>query len=176
MAARAPGSLPTKEEILKFVESSEEKVGKREIARAFGIKGSDRIGLKRLLSELGHEGVLAKQRKEVRVKGGVPPVAVLEVVGRDEDGDLVAEPVVWDTAEGRRPKILLVRSPRFEADEAALGIGDRILARVRRLEGRDVEGFQYEGEPFKKLPREKRRLLGIYRANAKRGGGLIAPV
>ena len=175
-AARAPGSLPTKEEILKFVESSEEKVGKREIARAFGIKGSDRIGLKRLLSELGHEGVLAKQRKEVRVKGGVPPVAVLEVVGRDEDGDLVAEPVVWDTAEGRRPKLLLVRSPRFEADEAALGIGDRILARVRRLEGRDVEGFQYEGEPFKKLPREKRRLLGIYRANAKRGGGLIAPV
>jgi ribonuclease R len=32
------------------------KIGKREIARAFGITGSDRIGLKQILKELESEG------------------------------------------------------------------------------------------------------------------------
>ena len=35
-------SFPSKEDILDFVESSESKIGKREIARAFNIRGSDR--------------------------------------------------------------------------------------------------------------------------------------
>jgi len=171
------GALPTKEEILKFVEDAQEKVGKREIARAFGIKGSDRIELKRLLSELSQEGALAGRRKEVRIRSVVPPVSVLEVIGRDDEGDLIAEPLVWDRAEGPRPKVLLLKSRRFvDVGEAALTVGDRVLTRVRRLAERDVEGYQFEGEPLKKLPREKRRLLGIYRADKKHGGGLIAPV
>ena len=169
--------LPTKAEILDFVKGAQEKVGKREIARAFGIKGSDRIELKRLLSELSDEGALAGRRKTLRAKGALPPVTVLEIVGRDAEGDLVGEPVVWDRAEGPPPKVLLVMSRRFAGkDEAAIGPGDRVLARVRQLEGADVEGFRFEGDPIRKLPREKRRLLGIYRANEKRGGGLIAPV
>lgn len=175
--AKPAGGMPTREEILKFIAGAEEKVGKREIARAFGIKGSDRIELKRLLAELSQEGALAGRRKDLRAKGAMPPMSVLEVVGRDEDGDLVAEPIIWDRAEGPRPKVLLVRSRRFaDTEDSGLAIGDRVLTRVRRLDERDIEGFQYEGEPIKKLPREKRRLLGIYRANEKRGGGLIAPV
>ncbi len=175
--AKPAGRLPSKGEILKFVEGAQAKVGKREIARAFGVKGSDRIELKRLLSEMADEGALAGRRKEVRAKGAVPPVSVLEVVGRDEDGDLVAEPVIWDHAEGARPKIILVKSRRFaDVGELALAVGDRVLTRVRRLDERDVQGFELEGEPIKKLPREKRRLLGIFRADEKRGGGLIAPI
>ena len=47
------------------------------------------------------------------------------------------------------------------------GIGDRVLARITKLDEVDVAGFTFEGEAIKKLPREKRRLLGIYRANAR---------
>lgn len=174
---KTAGGLPTKGEILDFIKGAQEKVGKREIARAFGIKGSARIELKRLLAELSREGAITGLRKEVRARGALPPVSVLEIVGRDEDGDLFAEPVVWDRTEGVRPKVLLIKSRRFlDAGEGGLGIGDRILARVRQLEGADIEGFRFEGEPIKKLPREKRRLLGVYRANKKDGGGLIAPI
>lgn len=169
--------LPTKDEILRFVRESNHKVGKREIARAFGVKGGARIELKRLLAELTEEGALVGRRKALRARGAPPPVSVLEIVGRDEEGDLVAEPVVWDRAEGPRPKVLLVMSRQFaDVGEAALGIGDRVLARVRQLDGPDIEGFRFEGEPIRKLPREKRRLLGVYRADRKRGGGLIEPV
>jgi ribonuclease R len=176
LKAKAARALPTKADILEFVKSAEEKVGKREIARAFGIKGSDRIVLKRLLAELAQEGAIVGRRKGVRKTGSLPPVAVVEVTGRDADGDLIAEPLVWDREEGARPKILLVRGPRFaDAGESALAVGDRVLARVQQLEEVDVEGFRFEAEPIKKLPREKRRLLGIFHAYP-RGGGVIAPV
>jgi ribonuclease R len=168
--------LPSRDELLAFVRSSSDRVGKREIARAFGIKGGDRIELKKLIADLTDEGLLAGGRKELRERGGLPPVAALEIVGRDDDGDLVAEPLVWDGEEGERPRLLVLDNARLRADgEAALGMGDRILARCERLEEPDVSGLLYEAYPIKKLPREKRRLLGIYRAHA-RGGGSIVPI
>ncbi|MFZ4806720.1 MAG: ribonuclease R [Hyphomicrobiaceae bacterium] len=174
-AARKPG-LPSREELLAFVRSSTEKVGKREIARAFGIKGSDRIGLKRMIGELTREGLLAGGRKLLREKGGLPPVTALEIVARDDDGDLIAEPLVWDGEEGERPRLLVLDNPRLRAEgESALGLGDRILARCERLEEPDVSGLLFEAFPLKKLPREKRRLLGIFRS-AARGGGSIVPI
>jgi ribonuclease R len=168
--------LPTKDDVLRFIQTAQEKVGKREIARAFGVKGDDRMHLKRLLAELAEEGRLAGNRKGLRETGSLPPVTVIEIVGRDEDGGLVAEPAIWEHAEGKRPKVLLVEARRRGNDgEPALGIGDRVLARINRLKEPDVAGFRFEAEPIKRVPRDKRRLLGIYRANA-RDGGVIAPV
>ncbi len=46
------GRLPTKQEILDFLESTSVKAGKREIARAFGVKGGDRVALKELLRNM----------------------------------------------------------------------------------------------------------------------------
>ena len=176
------GGLPTKEQILEFIQSSQTKVGKREIARAFSVKGSDRIALKQLLAEMADDGLLTGNRKELTEKGGLPPVAVLEVTGRDDDGDLVAEPVVWERAEGEKPRVLLV-ARRSRADAGAesggdgdIGIGDRVLARISRLDEPDVEGYRFEATPIKRLPREKRRLLGIFRENARGGGGTIEPI
>jgi ribonuclease R len=170
------GGLPTKEQILEFIGSSQDRVGKREIARAFGIKGGARIALKHLLNELAAEGTLAGNRKELRQRGSVPPVSVLEVTGRDDDGDLVAKPAVWDSEDGDPPSILLLLKPADQAgDEAAIGIGDRVLARVERLGEEDVAGYRFEATPIKRLPREKRRMLGIYRPHP-RGGGTIEPI
>ena len=45
----APSSLPSRDEIVAFIRAQSGDVGTREIARAFGLKNSDRIELKRLL-------------------------------------------------------------------------------------------------------------------------------
>jgi ribonuclease R len=170
------GGLPSKQEVLDYLRSAPAKAGKREIARAFGIKGGDRIALKSLLSEMAHEGLLAGNRKGFKERGHLPPVTVLQIVARDADGELIAEPAVWDAAEGERPRALVL-APRGtqRAGEAPLGQGDRILARVTRLEDKDVAGYRYEASPIKRLPRTERRLVGIFRAKAG-GGGLIDPV
>ncbi len=174
--ARRDAGLPSKQEILDYLRTASAKAGKREIARAFGIKGGDRIALKTLLAEMAEEGLLSGNRKSFKERGKLPPVAVLEIVARDKDGELIAEPAVWDTAEGERPRALVL-APRAGRGSAqpALGQGDRILARLTRLEDADVFGYRYEAEPIKRLPREQRRLLGIFRAKAG-GGGLIDPV
>ena len=169
-------TLPSREEILAFVRESEGKAGKREISRAFNIKGDARIGLKRLLAEMTDEGLLSGTRKEMHETGKLPPVTVLEITGRDDDGDLIAHPAVWKSSDGDPPSVLvLAHRARGEEREAALGVGDRILARITRLETPDVEGHAYEAEPIKILPRDKRRLLGIFRSRSG-GGGTIEPV
>ncbi len=174
--ARHEAGLPSKQAILDYVRSAGTKAGKREIARAFSLKGGDRVALKSLLAEMAEEGLLQGNRKGFKERGHLPPVAVLEIVARDAEGELIGEPVVWDAAEGERPRALVL-APRGKgrSGEAALGQGDRILARVTRLEQRDVEGYRYEAEPIKRLPKDQRRLLGIFRSKAA-GGGLIDPV
>jgi ribonuclease R len=169
--------LPGRDEILDFIKTSPTKVGKREIARAFDIRGPQRVEFNRLLASMTDEGTLSGDRKTLRKKGGLPVVTVLEVTGRDEEGDLIAKPAVWEE-EGERPSVLLpTRSARGpQADIASeIGVGDRILARITELDQADVDGFRFEGTPIKRLPREKRRLIGIFRAH-KNGGGTIEPV
>ena len=169
--------LPGRDEILEFIKTSPGKVGKREIARAFGIRGPERMDFNRLLASMSEEGILSGDRKRLQKKGSLPSVTVLEVTGRDDDGDLIAKPVVWED-DGERPSVLLpVRSARGpEVDiEASIAVGDRILARITELSGEDVEGYRFEATPIKRLPREKRRLIGIFRAS-KRGGGTIEPI
>ena len=170
-------ALPTREEILTFLRESEGKAGKREIARAFNVKGDARVALKRLLNEMADEGTLAGSRKELHEIGTIPPVTVLEVTGRDSDGDLLAQPAVWKPADGEPPTILILtsRAQGPERDGTKIGIGDRLLARITKLDTPDVEGRSYEAEPIKILPRDRRRLLGIFRTR-RGGGGSIEPV
>ena len=47
--------------MLSFISNAQGKVGKREIAQAFNIKGSDRIWLKQILKDLEIEGVLDRR-------------------------------------------------------------------------------------------------------------------
>ncbi|MGQ0457443.1 MAG: ribonuclease R [Hyphomicrobium sp.] len=170
--APADGGIPSKTQILEFLNSQPGKAGKREIARAFGVKGGAKIALKRRLGEMAEDGVLAGDKKALREKGKLPPTTTIEVAGRDRDGDLVAKPLHWEDDDGVRP-IIRVRAASG-GHNSEIGIGDRVLARVHKI-SRDDAGATYEATPIKKLPRDKRSLLGVYRAS-KRGGGTIEPI
>jgi len=168
--------LPTKGEILDFIKNARVVPGKREISRAFSVQGRDRVALKLLLTEMADEGLLSGNRKGFKQPGTLPPVSVLNIVARDADGELIGEPAVWNAEEGERPRVLIVADNRSRSRVGpALGQGDRILARLTRLDDADVEGYRYQAQPIKRLPKEKVRQLGIFRANAK-GGGVIDPV
>jgi ribonuclease R len=170
--------LPSKQAILDFIKTAQDKTpGKREIARAFSIKAGDRVALKQLLAEMADEGLLSGNRKGFRQPGALPSVTVLEIVARDAEGELIAEAAGGEVgAEGRRERVLVLPwRGAARAGEAALGLGDRILARLTRLDEADTAGYRYEAEPIKRLPKEKRRQLGIFRVRPK-GGGVIDPV
>jgi ribonuclease R len=164
--------LPSKQEIAAFLETAESKAGKREIARAFNVKGSDKIALKALLKEMVAEGSVVRGRKKFRRARTLPPVTVIEVAGHDSDGELYGLPSDWD-AEDEAPKVLIThQGPRQERVGAA-GAGDRLLCRLEPM-GDEGSGYRYLAKPIKKLAREAARLLGIFRAGDV--GGTILPV
>ncbi|HJU32788.1 MAG TPA: RNB domain-containing ribonuclease [Hyphomicrobiaceae bacterium] len=125
---------------------------------------------------MADEGLLRGNRKGFKERGHLPPVAVLEIVARDADGELIGAPVAWDAAEGEKPRVLVLAARgKGRSGEPALGQGDRVLARIARLNEPDVAGCRYEAQPIKRVPRDERRALGIFRPKST-GGGLIDPV
>ncbi|MFX6149030.1 hypothetical protein ABTF39_19580, partial [Acinetobacter baumannii] len=97
---------------------------KREIARAFGLAGQEKITLKALLRDMADEGLIdSAPGRAFHKMGGVPKVTVLRVT--DADGD-----TVWAVPE--RLEAEGVPVPRLRVRErgkhGALAVGDRILA------------------------------------------------
>ncbi|RVA11209.1 ribonuclease R, partial [Mesorhizobium sp. M7D.F.Ca.US.004.03.1.1] len=83
---------PSRDEILRYIAENPDRAGKRDIAKAFALRGDDRIWLKDILRDLQDEGVLTKERKQLARVGALPHVAVLDIFGRDGDGILLAHP------------------------------------------------------------------------------------
>ncbi len=170
----APAPLPTRDEILKFIRDSSTQVGKRDIARAFGIKGADKIALKAILKDLTKVGVVERgEGKRFGSHGAMPAVDAIEVTHTDREGDLFGKPLKWDfdtpppTILVRQPsKILKGRERRF-----TVGVGDRILAKIISA-GDDA----YEARPIKKLAAAATVLLGVYEPGEEGKGGHLRPV
>ncbi|UWQ13843.1 ribonuclease R [Aliiroseovarius sp. M344] len=158
--------IPTKQEILDWISDNPTQTGKRDIARAFGIKGAARIDLKRILKELEAEGHLSKRGKTYRDPDKLPPVSVLRVDAPDADGDLYATPMEW-AGEGAAPRAILV----MKSSDPALEPGERILARMTEVTD---EPYAYEARLIRRIGTNPIRILGIYRTGSD--GGRIVPV
>jgi ribonuclease R len=102
--------IPTKAQILDWIAANPGATSKRDIAKAFHVKGAARIDLKRLLKELEEEGHLEKRRKTYRDPDKLPPVAVLQVLPADDLGDLFCKPLEWH-GEGVEPGCCSRRAP-----------------------------------------------------------------
>ncbi|MEC7792921.1 MAG: ribonuclease R [Pseudomonadota bacterium] len=158
-------NIPSKDQILQWIADNPGLTAKRDIAKAFGIKGAARIDLKRVLRELEAEGHLEKRQKTYRDPDRLPPVSVLLVNGPDANGDLTAKPLEWQ-GEGDEPVVHLV----LRNSDPALGAGDRILARVTLL----GQGPDYEGRLIRRIGHNPRRILGVFRAGSE--GGRVVPI
>ncbi len=132
--------------------SSDEPAGKREIARAFGLKGNEKIALKALLRDMADEGLIdagagprlpqdgrgaegdgAARRRRRRQRARLGGARAL-------GGGRAAAAAAGDGARGR---------------DAALGVGDRILARTE-------EGASgWIAHPMKKLLKGSELVLGV---------------
>ena len=158
--------IPNKDEIRNWIAEHPGNTSKRDIAKAFGIKGAARIDLKRILKELQEEGHLAKRGKTYRDPDKLPPVSILQVMGPDDEGDVFCRPMEW-TGEGVEPRILF----SARATDPAMGKGDRILARLQEVTGED---YQYIARLIRRIGTNPLKILGIFRKGAE--GGRIVPI
>ena len=163
-----PG-LPSAEDIAQFVASSPGVVGKRDIGRAFGIKGNDKIALKKLLKDMADSGTIKSKRKRLVAKGGIPPVAVIEIAGIDKDGEVFGFPIVEDGGDAD-PKIkVLIESGSGKAPK----IGDRVLAKITANAGHGP--YSHRGGVMRLLSDKAGKILGIFRI-VRGEGARVVPV
>ncbi len=147
--------LPTKQQLLDFIRESPSRVGKRELARAFHMTGANRTMLRQMIKELEEEGAIDRAgKRRFGRPGTLPEVMVVEITGTDPDGELLARPLAWRETE-KPPRIYMAPERR---GQPALGVGDRVLARLRRLR----ENI-YEGRTVRRVSAAPAQVLGVLR-------------
>ncbi len=174
--------MPSREELIAFIsgapapngEKAPAKVTKRDIARAFGVKGEAKAELKLLIKDLQNEGAIGRGRKALQIQGRLPAIVAADVTERDRDGELIAKPVEWDE-DGPPPRILIRRS-RVKRDHApAPGLGARVLMRVEFNPQATGKEPAYTGRVVKILEKLKARVFAVFR-KAEDGSGRALPV
>jgi ribonuclease R len=161
-------ALPDKADVLAFLAEHPDRGNKRELTRAFGIKGDARAPFKALLREMEREGLLARSRKTVRRAAELPSVTVVDIPTDADPDNLIAYPAKWDEEDGERPKIRIETPKRARV---VPGPGNRILARIERGDG---EVPDYVGRAMKIIDRPRRAIIGIVRSS--REGARLVPV
>jgi ribonuclease R len=158
MPRKPKHALPSRQQILDFIASSGQPAGKREIGRAFGLSGHDKILLKALLKDMADEGLIdSSPGRAFHKAGGVPKVTVLRVASVDDGGNVWAVPEQWH-AETPAPKLRVIERGR----RSALALNDRILART------EERGQGHVAHVMKKLARAAELVLGVVRQEGDR--------
>ncbi|MDH5723412.1 MAG: ribonuclease R [Alphaproteobacteria bacterium] len=144
----------SKEKIFEFLQNSSTPLTKREIARAFGVKGGEnRVALKQILKSLENDGSIVKMAGGTfTMPEGLPPVSVIEICEIDIDGDVIAKPLEWnEELKGKPPRIEVMPDKKNYRN---LHEGSRALARLSwtseniyeaRIMRLIDEGSRYEG-------------------------------
>ncbi|MEP4377674.1 MAG: ribonuclease R [Alphaproteobacteria bacterium] len=159
------GTLPDADAILDLLRAAADAQPTREIARTFGLKGSQRTELRHRLRELEDAGRIERvQGRRWRPADALPPVAMLEVVEVDSDGELRVRPVEH-AANAPLPEIEVLRAPR---NMAAPGLGDRFLARLS-----PHGNNRYTAKPLRAAESEAETIIGQYRTGQD-GGRILS--
>lgn len=158
VARRTAAKTVSREQILKFVAENPQRNSKRDISKAFNIKGTDKIHLKAVLRELIDEGKIERRGKRLSQAGQLPPVTVVDILTRDRNGGLLGKPVEWDEAKNGKAPVIEV-STRASGKEKVAGVGNRVLAKVFRL----GESDRYSAKVIKILPKAETQMLGVVR-------------
>ena len=144
--------LPTMEELTAFLNSQSSGCSKRDVARAFGIKGENRVYLKQLLKQIENEGDVVRRRGKFVSRHALPSSCVVEITGTDADGELVGRPIKWKE-DGKIPQILITKTKV----KPAIGIGDVVQVNLT-----PVSSFLYEGEAVRRVSLEKNQMVGVF--------------
>lgn len=164
--ADSAAPFPTPDEIHAFIQENPGALNKREIARAFGIKGQDRTALRKILREMAENGMIEKNAgKSYQTPDSLPERGLIEITGLDGDGELRAKPVNW-YGKGVEPIIYVLADKKRGGN---LKPGDRILAKLQK-----VAKNAYEARLLKSIDEQTdAQIIGFFKTY--RGNGMVTP-
>ncbi len=158
--------LPTKDALRAFILNGGGPINKRDIARAFHLKGRDeRVMLKVMLRELADEGVIAKDLgKNYKAPGALPETTLIEITGVTDDGEVTAQPANWQ-GDGDAPVIYIMENQR---SQLPLKAGEQMLARLKK-----ISAHEYEARIMKAAEDVGAPVIGVFKPY--KDGGYVYP-
>ena len=162
----------SKELVLQAIAANKGSADKNSIARVLGVKTDERKELRRILKELEGEGALGRVgRRGYASTAALPETGVMEIVDRDPDGELLCRMRGKEGLFG--PVVPLAPGEgRMRRGEPAIGVGDRVLARIALENGENV------ARVIKRLGQSAHQILGVFRKSSDaraRGAGRVEP-
>jgi ribonuclease R len=161
----------TKQHLLDFINGQANFIARRDLARAFNIKGQERILLKTLLHELWKEGSIIKKGKAYSSSvQDTSDYCIVELLKRNEDGEFIARavdnPKVPDSV-----KITIKDSPskHKRAYSQKLSLGDRLLVKLN-----PISVHHFHAQVLRKIETKEKPLIGIFYSTPP-SGGIVAP-
>lgn len=164
--SKLPPPLPSMEDLVAFLNDNPGKVGKREIARAFHVRGDDRVKLKEMLKTMKSSGRIEKSgRRKMVAADGLPEMCPSEITGTDSDGELVARPLNWAKQEPP-PQILItdpgrLRPPPKEGDLVVL----KLTPKGKKF---------FHGAVVRRLSEKPNRVVGLFDTTGGKGGRIVS--
>ena len=158
-----PKTTP-REVLMELIREKPDRLNKRDIAKALGIKGDDRRELRMELKAMVDAGVLtmSSEKKTYREAGAMPGVLVIVATKIDEHGDLVGEPENWKS-DDPAPQVIIREGrttgkkskSRAGGSDGQVGVGDRALCRIKQ------QGEDTIAAVIKKLGKGATRHMGV---------------
>lgn len=168
--AQDAAAFPTLDQLAAFIADSTTPVTKRDIARAFHIKGEDRTRLRQMLREIGDGGGISKTPgKAYHTTGDLPERTLIVITGIDDDGELMAAPLEWPHPID--PPTIYVVANRKQSGE--LHDGAHVLARLKKIAPRVYEARPIAGAEGLTGVAAEVRVVGVYKQ--VRDGGYVYP-
>ena len=145
---------PTMEDVLEYLKAQSTPVTKRDVARAFHIKGNDRIHLKKILKDLKEKNEIqgGSGGRKIGLLDTLPERVVVEITGLDSMGDLLARPLEWPT-DKPMPQITITTDKLIPP----AGIGDVVQVSVKSIGNK-----LYEGMTLRRMTAGENHMVGIY--------------
>ena len=150
--------LPSEEEILAFIKEGTTTATKREIARAFSIKGVEaRSELKKILKKLVKSGSIVRNAKKAyELPNSLPHVLTVKFLGIDYDRNMwIAEPEKWN-GKSRAPRIFV--KPKRQVKNPS---STRALIRVKKISNKEYLGHIIKHFDSKKDKKQNEEIIGV---------------
>mgnify|MGYP004632570963 CR=1 FL=1 len=149
-----PVQPPTMDDVMAYLQAQSGPVGKRDLARAFGAKGDDRIHIKNLVRDMQRKGLIhtARQGRQIGIAGALPDRVIAEITGFDSLGDLVARPSEW-LEETPAPRIIITK----DTLSPPAGIGDVVQVGVK-----PAGSGLYHGTALRRVSTGGNQIVGVY--------------
>ncbi len=181
MTMKNYSSFPTKSQILEFINGSKSAVGKREIAKAFKLKGQDRVVLRDILKQLEADSLVDRgHKRRLSPQGALPEISVIEITSLDNDGELHAKPIASQDNDkdnnGNNNDIDIILTISNKRGITAK-IGNRILAKLKKIDDSESKfKYLYTAEIIRILQNTSSEILGLLeKSYGNGGGGILKP-